>query len=209
MWRGEENLWGEISHEISHFSANAVQQNLRFQGQYLDRETGLHYNLFRYYDPVARRFTQPDPIGLMGGINTYQYAPNALGWIDPLGLSCSSDAKALRENMEMAGRDAPTFRNSAHHIVMSNATDVRMRWLRRKMDRLGIDINIANNGVYLPTSTKVKINAGADAIAHSRIHTNAYKKNVFDRLKNIDNAAGFRSELNKISDEISSGMFGY
>ncbi|WP_241606262.1 RHS domain-containing protein [Rosenbergiella epipactidis] len=29
VWRGEENQWGEISHEISHFSANAVQQNLR------------------------------------------------------------------------------------------------------------------------------------------------------------------------------------
>lgn len=25
------------------------QQNLRYQGQYLDRDTGLHYNTFRYY----------------------------------------------------------------------------------------------------------------------------------------------------------------
>ncbi|MEC9906452.1 RHS repeat-associated core domain-containing protein, partial [Escherichia marmotae] len=32
---------------------------MRFQGQYLDRETGLHYNLFRYYDPDYRRFTHP------------------------------------------------------------------------------------------------------------------------------------------------------
>ncbi|MBI6636173.1 hypothetical protein YA0871_26340, partial [Pseudomonas paralactis] len=30
---------------------------------------------------------QPDPIGLLGGLNLYQYAPNAIGWIDPLGLS--------------------------------------------------------------------------------------------------------------------------
>ncbi|EPZ9320828.1 RHS repeat-associated core domain-containing protein [Salmonella enterica subsp. enterica] len=42
-------------------------QNLRFQGQYLDRETGLHYNLFRYYDPECGRFTQPDPASLEGG----------------------------------------------------------------------------------------------------------------------------------------------
>ncbi|POU42826.1 DUF4237 domain-containing protein [Pantoea sp. PSNIH4] len=28
-----------------------------------------------------------DPIGLKGGWNLYQYAPNPLGWIDPLGLS--------------------------------------------------------------------------------------------------------------------------
>uniref|UniRef100_UPI00138AEA92 RHS repeat-associated core domain-containing protein n=1 Tax=Yersinia wautersii TaxID=1341643 RepID=UPI00138AEA92 len=64
-----------------------VAQNLKLQGQYLDRETGLHYNTFRYYDPVMGRFTQPDPIGLAGGINLYAYAPNPLGWVDPLGLT--------------------------------------------------------------------------------------------------------------------------
>ena len=32
------------------------------------------------------RFTQPDPIGLLGGFNLYQYAPNGLTWIDPWGL---------------------------------------------------------------------------------------------------------------------------
>nr|WP_269147128.1 RHS repeat-associated core domain-containing protein [Gilliamella apicola] len=49
-----------------------------YQVQYLDRETGLHYNIFRYYYPDIGRFTQPDPIGLAGGFNLYQYAPNAL-----------------------------------------------------------------------------------------------------------------------------------
>ena len=29
----------------------------------------------------------PDPIGLLGGVNLYQYAPNPLGWIDPWGLA--------------------------------------------------------------------------------------------------------------------------
>ena len=31
-----------------------------------------------------------DPIGLMGGSNFYQYAPNPTGWVDPLGLSSGS-----------------------------------------------------------------------------------------------------------------------
>ena len=74
---------GKRIQEIEH---KPIEQNLRYQGQYLDRETGLHYNTFRYYDPDIGRFTQPDPIGLLGGLNLYQYAPNGFTWIDPLGL---------------------------------------------------------------------------------------------------------------------------
>ena len=66
-------------------------QPLRFQGQYFDGETGLHYNRFRYYDPDCGRFVSQDPIGLAGGNNLYQYAPNPSGWIDPLGLKFTYD----------------------------------------------------------------------------------------------------------------------
>lgn len=59
-----------------------------FPWQYLDRESGLHYNLFRYYDPVTGRYTQVDPIGLAGGLNIYSYVGDPLVWVDPLGLSC-------------------------------------------------------------------------------------------------------------------------
>ncbi|MEN4818643.1 RHS repeat-associated core domain-containing protein, partial [Pantoea agglomerans] len=90
-WEGINSPWGKLLRESSQ-RVPVVEQNLRMQGQYLDRETGLHYNLFRYYDPDSGRFTQQDPIGLSGGINLYQYAPNALGWVDPWGLSrCKPD----------------------------------------------------------------------------------------------------------------------
>ncbi|WP_325101000.1 RHS repeat-associated core domain-containing protein [Pseudomonas sp. S30] len=85
LWECDYRAWGATLSERSD-SQFAEQQNLRFQGQYLDRETGLHYNLFRYFDPQTGRFTQPDPIGLQGGINLYRYAPNPLTWIDPHGL---------------------------------------------------------------------------------------------------------------------------
>jgi RHS repeat-associated protein len=57
------------------------------QGQYDDGEIGLYYNTFRYYDYDAARFAAEDPIGLAGGDNLYQYAPNPLRWTDPLGLA--------------------------------------------------------------------------------------------------------------------------
>ena len=47
----------------------------------------MHYNRFRYYDPDIGRFVTLDPIGLLGGTNLYAYAPNPIGWVDPLGLS--------------------------------------------------------------------------------------------------------------------------
>ncbi len=77
-WEGRNSAWGKLAHESTPLPTG-YHQNLRMQGQYLDRETGLHYNLFRYYDPDCGRFTQHDPIGLAGGINLYQFAPNALG----------------------------------------------------------------------------------------------------------------------------------
>ncbi|NUU69047.1 type IV secretion protein Rhs, partial [Enterobacteriaceae bacterium BIT-l23] len=89
---GQYGSFGEVSHQTAESWAlrqgkPTINQPLRYAGQYADSETGLHYNLFRYYDPGVGRFTTQDPIGLNGGLNLYQYAPNPLGWVDPLGLS--------------------------------------------------------------------------------------------------------------------------
>ena len=91
-WSGQYGSFGEVRHQSEGFSrvvnrTAMAHQPLRYAGQYADGETGLHYNLFRYYDPQVGRFIVQDPIGLNGGWNLYQYAPNPLGWIDPLGLS--------------------------------------------------------------------------------------------------------------------------
>ena len=71
----------------------------KHQRQQVDEESGLHYNRHRYYDTTTGRFISYDPIGLAGGFNLYQYAPNAVGWIDPLGLRCDSAADKLRRKL--------------------------------------------------------------------------------------------------------------
>ena len=61
--------------------------DLRFPGQFFDQATKLHYNYFRDYDPRLGRYIESDPIGLVGGINTYAYAGgNPVNSVDFFGL---------------------------------------------------------------------------------------------------------------------------
>ena len=83
LWFGDYHGWGKLKSETNITNAH---QPFRLQNQYCDAETGLHYNFFRYYEPEVGRFVNQDPIGLEGGDNLYQFAPNIEGWVDPLGL---------------------------------------------------------------------------------------------------------------------------
>ncbi|WP_086663741.1 RHS repeat-associated core domain-containing protein [Lentzea kentuckyensis] len=79
-WRGRGPLWGVLGGD------GAAYTPLRFPGQYHDRESGLNYNLHRYYDPALSRYLSADPLGLLGGTSVHSYVVNPLTWIDPLGL---------------------------------------------------------------------------------------------------------------------------
>ncbi len=104
VWKARYQTYGNVAYK----EVDEVENNIRFQGQYFDEESGLHYNRHRYYDPGVGQFTTQDPIGLLGGVNNYQYAPNPVSWIDPLGLSCSE-----KERVEKA-------RNRQHQMLDSN-----------------------------------------------------------------------------------------
>ena len=59
-----------------------------YQGQYLDTETGLAYNRFRYYSPETGAYISQDPIRLEAGLtNLYAYVHDVNAWVDPLGLA--------------------------------------------------------------------------------------------------------------------------
>ena len=83
LWFGNYTGWGRLKEETK--VTDSAYQPFRLQNQYADRETGLHYNFFRYYEPDAGRFVNQDPIRLMGGENLYRFAPNTGSWIDPSG----------------------------------------------------------------------------------------------------------------------------
>ncbi|MGO2105146.1 MAG: RHS repeat domain-containing protein [Proteus vulgaris] len=91
-WAGRLNTWGQMAFWQSHddYADNDPEYtecHFRFAGQYEDKESGLYYNRFRYYDKDTGQYISPDPIGLLGGFNPYGYVHCPIGWVDPLGLS--------------------------------------------------------------------------------------------------------------------------
>ena len=86
VWSAKYNAYGKVTRQ-TYGGGEQLDQPLRFQGQYFDAESGLHYNRHRYYHPDVGRYLTPDPVKLAGGLNQYQYALNPTGWVDPLGLS--------------------------------------------------------------------------------------------------------------------------
>ena len=178
VWQATFKAWGEMySLEVGE-----VEQNLRFQGQYFDAESGLHYNTFRYYDPTVGRFTTQDPIGLLGGDNLYWYAANTNGWIDPLGW-CST---ALGRNM--GARTGDGMAN--HHLIPEEIMKApAYKELFGRLRSMGFDGDGASNGVFLPDKKSVEYVA---LPGHWSNHS-AYTTAVANRVR----------AFNKVAPELS------
>ena len=83
VWERELDIYGAVLKE----SGEKGLLPQLYQGQYVDAETGLAYNRFRYYDPESGCYLSQDPIGLHGGIALYAYVHDTNSWVDPGGLS--------------------------------------------------------------------------------------------------------------------------
>ncbi|PRE14051.1 DUF6531 domain-containing protein [Burkholderia multivorans] len=100
VWKASYSLWGKLlpARGAANDACGAsIDTALRFPGQWADDETGLNYNLNRYYDPDSGQYLSVDPIGLAGGIRTHGYVANPTQWIDPLGLAGCEFREFLKE----------------------------------------------------------------------------------------------------------------
>ncbi|MEU6278746.1 DUF6531 domain-containing protein [Streptomyces sp. NPDC047028] len=99
-WRMRRTLWGTTT-----WNRDATAYTpLRFPGQYYDPESGLHYNHYRYYDPLTARYTTLDPLGLEPAPNPATYVHNPHTWIDYLGLAARGPKDPLYLGQGYRGR---------------------------------------------------------------------------------------------------------
>ncbi len=87
VWENSYSPYGVDKGEYN----NSFDLNIRLPGQYADNEKGSFYNRFRDYNPNIGRYIQSDPIGLLGGINTYGYVYGSpINYTDSYGHSATA-----------------------------------------------------------------------------------------------------------------------
>ena len=123
VWEIKQDAWGEaLEIKASH---NLLEQtNIRFQGQYYDNETGLHYNRYRYYESHCARYVSKDPIGLFGGLNNSSYVKDPNQWVDPLGLA--ADYQIKKQTQELSKPKKPITKKQLSETLgtLGTAADV-------------------------------------------------------------------------------------
>jgi len=111
VWQDRSSFWG-----VPLPDADPAAMPLAFPGQHRDEETGLHYNVFRYYDPRTSRYLSQDPLGLAAAANPVGYVEQPLLIGDPLGLagSCgkTGPGKQQRPQPVGVGGQPPPLRRS-------------------------------------------------------------------------------------------------
>ncbi|MER6971125.1 putative T7SS-secreted protein [Nocardioides sp. NPDC000445] len=93
-WHTKRTLWGAPSDPADSLTP------LRFPGQYVDAETGLYYNVHRYYDASTARYIAQDRLGLAPAPNPSNYVHNPTRWTDPLGLMGCLEGKTDHQVMD-------------------------------------------------------------------------------------------------------------
>jgi RHS repeat-associated protein len=87
VWSAYYDVFGKVNI----YSSSLITNNLRFPGQYYDFETEFNYNYFRNYASNLGRYLTPDPIGIDGKNNYYNYAnQNPVNYYDPYGLAAAT-----------------------------------------------------------------------------------------------------------------------
>ncbi|EEZ4388825.1 TPA: RHS repeat protein [Escherichia coli] len=164
VWRpGQTSLWGlalSLPADTGYPDPRGeldpeADPGLLYAGQWQDAESGLCYNRFRYYEPETGMYLVSDPLGLLGGEQTYRYVPNPCGWVDPLGLAASSKISSLMDYIG-DGRRVSGHTGFLDGVRLSRS---QINNIAKEMEKLGIKV-IRKADKYLPPNARAAFDYG-------------------------------------------------
>ncbi|MEG2805075.1 RHS repeat-associated core domain-containing protein [Stenotrophomonas sp.] len=122
---------------------------LRFPGQQATNASGMFYNYQRDYDPVIGRYSQSDPVGLVGGISSYQYTyGRPVDVADPLGLRPLNAQEGsfihsiFGECFDVDSIDLRITKNERASSLVGGRVDLQSRYFIN--EELGNGVNLAD-----------------------------------------------------------------
>ncbi|EHG6663814.1 RHS repeat protein [Salmonella enterica subsp. enterica serovar Nigeria] len=202
VYRCQFDAYGNLVEEetVTHWETGerliSFRNPLRFQGQYEDEESGLFYNLNRYYQPELGRYITPDPIKLAGGLNSYQYVDdNPTNSIDPLGLDVisiktstspepviNSPVTMNSSNKGMGIEPAPPELVDAvsrrRSVMIATEGSEELRYL----DMIGAEANVGGETM---THILLRENASKAAILEEFLHGTQFRLGIVNRLGHV------------------------
>jgi len=154
VWQWDSDPFGKDAPNEQPAGQPAFTFNQRFPGQQFDRESNLHYNYFRDYDPALGRYIQSDPKGLAAGANTFGYVfANPLRNIDPLGLQ-ADPGDGLTSSRRAPG--LPDYQGEASRQVATRIWNAGRNMANAASDAV-------SDGIAYMRSRKKSVEAGRDA----------------------------------------------
>jgi len=134
VWRWEGEAFGDVGpDEDPDGDGVSVTVNLRFPGQYADRESGFYYNYFRTFNSNAGIYIRSDPAGIIGGYNSYTYSIN-----NPASVT---DVYGLLPNCE----EHPIGRQRVKSQIFSRRDKIRSSRTIRTFLSAGTDLDFDPN----------------------------------------------------------------
>ncbi|MFJ2403372.1 DUF6531 domain-containing protein [Streptomyces xanthochromogenes] len=180
-WQHRTTLWG--TRLPTPLEATAADCPLRFPGQFVDPESGLHYNHHRYYDPESARYLSQDPLGLEPAPNPAAYIQNPHVMADPLGLAPCNQTLSNRTEAFNAARDRAGIPRSQQPTRQWTVGDDPKQQYR--VSNYVYDQNPGAHGIYYqyetPQGTRVIVNHTNDPNApNPHFHAGQPKVGSFD-----------------------------
>lgn len=213
VWRpGQTSLWGlalSLPADTGYPDPRGeldpeAAPGLLYAGQWQDAESGLCYNRFRYYEPETGMYLVSDPLGLLGGEQTYRYVPNPCGWVDPLGLAASSKISSLMDYIG-DGRRVSGHTGFLDGVRLSRS---QINNIAKEMEKLGIKV-IRKADKYLPPNARaafdyglrniyLRKNATLYEVYHEVIHAKQFAKIGREAYEALERLSREEHVLNEI-----------
>ncbi|UDQ98379.1 RHS repeat-associated core domain-containing protein [Lentisphaerota bacterium WC36G] len=144
-----------------------VENVFKFSSEYAEKETGLIYYNYRYYNPKDGKWLSRDPIEEKGGFNLYGFVNNRINqYVDSLGLSKAIEATTEVDSVDDLWRGGnKNGYNGTNNRNLAESEDKMRKSCNKACGKAGANPKKVGNGKEIEIWTLLKKGNGQRRLA--------------------------------------------